>query len=472
MTIDAGGLRETRAVRDDLTASLAFVVLLGLGTSNNNGHWSKLSFAIVFAALLLMGWGFVAALRGRGSAAPGARWAPYHPYLVLALLAAMPLTALLDARLLPADALARFGAGRALEAASLLLLATYVPFASGARSEPARWRTGRFALFGAIVAATGVLAIRLSREPDIDVWTIQARAAELLLEGKNPYVWIAVPTSDQADAFTVVYNYPPISIYLAIAGRLLGGDPRYGLLATIVAAGFALRAIARSGAPREGKGRPAIIDDAAALSFWLWSPLVFVIDRAWIDPLQVALVAFAVLAYVRQRETLAAVVLGVALTSKQSMFWLVPLAFVFLRWDVKRWAAFAAGALAPLLPFLVWDAARLKHNLFDFMAGLGPRHDALCFTAFVHHAFGAAFPHVTGFLLGGVVIAAAWWRRPPPGDRHESVLAFARATTAAYYVFFFFNRWMFANYYCTVAGFAAITAAVAAARSSGGESAR
>lgn len=447
-----------RFVRDDVFWSLAFVVLLGLGTSNNNGHWSMLSFAIVSAGLVVGAIPFVAALRRRASApTSGPLAGNAGGWLLIGLLATMPLTALFDARLLPPAALAHFGGGRAMQVVTLLLLATYL-------RENERLRTARFVTFGVVTFALGVLTIRLSREPDIDVWTIQQRATELLLEGKNPYQWVAIPTSDRADDFTVVYNYPPLSIYLALLGRVVGGDPRYGCLVAVIAAGIALRVIARTGAEEK---RPAIVDDAAALSFWLWSPILFVLDRAWVDPQQVALLAIAVAAWSRGKNTLAAVVLGVTLTSKQSMFWLVPLAFVFLRFDTKRWAALAAGAFLPLLPFVVWDFARLKHNLFDFMAGLGPRHDALCFTAFVHHAFGAAFPHQIGFLLGAVAVGAAWWRRPASESRAENALAFARATAIAYYVFFFFNRWMFANYYCTVVGFAAITAAAAVARDAG-----
>lgn len=450
-----------RPVRDDVLWSLAAVVLLGLATSNNNGHWSKLAFTIASAALVVIGIRFAAALSRRGLPQGDVR---YGGYAALVLLAVMPIMALLDTRILPPEPLARFGAGRGIQVLSLLLLATYVPFlGASSPKEPERRKTVRFAVFGALVLALGVLVIRVSREPDIDVWTIQQRAAEYMLEGKNPYQWIAVPTSDRADDFTVVYNYPPLSIYLAMLGRCIGGDPRYGMLASILAAGVALRMIARTrGAKAEGADRPALLDDAPALAFWLWSPLLFVLDRAWIDPVQVALLATAVAAYLRRWETLAAVVLGVALSSKQSMFWLVPLTFAFLRFDVKRWAAMAGGALAPLLPFMVWDFARLKHNLFDFMAGLGPRHDALCFTAFVHHAFGAAFPHRIGFLLGAIAVGLAWWRRPVREDRSASVFVFALATAATYFVFFFFNRWMFANYYCTVAGFAAITAATAA----------
>jgi len=451
-----------RFVRDDVFWSLAFVVLLGLGTSNNNGHWSMLSFAIVSVGLIVGAIPFVAALRRRGSTPiPERLSGRAGTWLLVGLLAIMPVVALLDGRLLPSAALAGFGGGRAMQVVTLLLLATYL-------REDERMGTARFVTIGVVTFALGVLAIRLSRAPDIDVWTIQQRATELLLEGKNPYQWVAIPTSDRADDFTVVYNYPPLSIYLALFGRLLGGDPRYGNLLAVIAAGVALRVIARTGCEDgEKEKRPAIRDDVAALSFWLWSPMVFVVDRAWVDPQQVALLAIAIAAGSRGKPTLSAIVLGVALTSKQSMFWLVPLAFVLLRFDAKRWAAMAAGALLPLLPFMIWDFARLKHNLFDFMAGLGPRHDALCFTAFVHHAFGAAFPHQIGFLLAAVAVGAALWRRPVGEGRADSVLAFARAAAITYYVFFFFNRWMFANYYCTVAGFAAITIAAAAARDAG-----
>ncbi len=451
-------------LRDDYLASLVAIVLMGLATSNNNGLWSKLSFGLVSAAFVTLVWRVARAAIDRGADTPRrpAIVDAAGPWIVLVLLASMPITAIFDTGLLPPHPMRVFTDRRLTLAMELVLLATYLPFLSGARVESERIRTLRFAVGCLVVLVAGVLVVSISTDPDIDVWTIQQHAAYFVLEGKNPYEHVAIPTTDLADNFTVVYNYPPISIYGGLVGYLFAGDCRFAWLYAIIVAGIALRIIARSGPTNER--RPALLEDAPALAFLLWSPQLMIVDRAWIDPLQVALIALAVAAHVRKKDLLAAALLGLALTSKQSMFWLVPLAPLLLRFDMRRAVAFGAAALAPLVPFLYWNAAQLKYNLFDFMTARGNRSDALCFTAFVEHAFGARFPTQIAFVLAALAVLNAWRRRALEQKARdaEAALDFARALAFAYFLFFFFNRWMFANYYCTVAGFAAITAAAAA----------
>ena len=131
------------------------------------------------------------------------------------------------------------------------------------------------------------------------------------------------------------------------------------------------------------------------------------------------LISAGVAAYVADWDTLAAVLLGVAVSSKQSMFWLFPLVGVVLRFDLKRWVVLGASALLPLVPFMLWDFKALKHANFDFMSGLPPRRDALCFTNAVWKMSGVTLPALGAFLLSaGVVGLAVSGARPAlPGPR-------------------------------------------------------
>jgi hypothetical protein len=135
---------------------------------------------------------------------------------------------------------------------------------------------------------------------------------------------------------------------------------------------------------------------------------------------------------------------------------------VVLRFDLRRTLVLAVAALVPVLPFVVWDFVALKHANFDFMSGLPPRRDALCFTNAVWKATGAAFPAATAFVLAAAVCAVACVRALPGRTRRLGAsparppVDFARALVLTYFVFFFFNRWAFANYYFLLTGLAAL----------------
>lgn len=438
--------------------------MLGLAVAINHGRWADLAFAVLVPGVLIVAWRFYAALRDRG--VPRAAPLRAAPYLVLALLVALPIIALCDGTIIPKPAVTHWWMGRIAQVSFLVLLATYLPFVSGRRPEPERLKTARFVGFAFLVLVAGLEVIRVSPEPDIDVWTVQKSGAEVLLQGKNPYVVVAVPDTDPETDFTVPYCYPPFPIYMGTLALAARGDVRHPLLAAVLAAGFAMRFIARRRkreAGRPGTSLPSLLEDAPALFFWLGPTLFMVLDRSWIDPFQIGLITLGVAAFVDDRKTLAAVLLGVAISSKQSMFFVYPLAAIILGFDRRRWVVMGIAALVPVLPFLVWDFRRLKYANFDFMNGLGARHDGLCFSTWVYNTFHATFPPQITFLASAAVVAAACLRRPLGAELREryAALGFARALVATYLVFFFFNRWAFANYYFLVIGLASLAAATA-----------
>lgn len=450
------------ALPEDYRWLLVTGAVLGIAVSINHGRWAAPAFAVLVVAFALFGWRFFVALRERGvaRATPSTTIAGF----VLALLATMPVTGLLDATIIPVPAVLHWTVGRVAQGLFLVLLATYVPFLSGVRRESERTKAARFSGFAVLVTIAGLAVIRVSPVPDIDVWTIQTRGAEVLLEGKNPYVFAKVPDTDPESDFTVPYCYPPLPIYLGASALALRGDVRHPLLAALLAAGIAMRFIARR--RREGREQvplPSLLEDAPALFFWLAPPLFMVLDRSWIDPLQIMLVSLAVAAFVAGRSTVAAVVIGVAVSSKQSMFWLFPLAGVLLGFDRRRWVVMAVAALLPVLPFIAWDFRALKYANFDFMTGLAARHDGLCFSSWWSRALGSTFPPQLAFVLSAAVVLGVCLRKPRAVDERSRFAAFgfARALVATYFVFFFFNRWAFANYYFLVIGLSSLAAATA-----------
>jgi hypothetical protein len=391
----------------------------------------------------------------------------------------MPITALLDPKLI-AYPHASLAALRALQVASLLLLGTYLPFL-GARIEPRVMRRARFFAFGALAFASGVIVIRLSPAPIIDVWDLQMRAAKALLRGENPYVTVTAPLTcpqwEEAGFTQNPYCYLPGALYVGVIGLLTGNDVRYAMLFAIMAAGAALGAIPRSpgsclGQANSSAGEPrvSLVEDAPALFLWLMPSLFFILEMAWLDPVSLACVCIAVAAYLGGRPLLCAAAIGCALASKQPMFWLVPLAAFAFRLRPRDWIV-AAGVCAVLvLPFAFANFGALKYATFDFQKMLPPRDDALGAAVWCKRVLYKTLPVSVAFSLAAAVVGAAALRARaigPPGDVVQRGRLFAQAAALTYFTFFFFSARAFANFYFLVAGLASLAAATALHRAPG-----
>jgi hypothetical protein len=339
--------------------------------------------------------------------------------------------------------------GRKTQVASLLLLLTYLPFLTGQWREPRALRIGRFAAFAVVVALGGADVIRASPQPRIDVWTVQQDGAEALRHWKNPYTEVAEAATGPGVIGAVPYVYPPTQVYLTLPAYVLAKDVRFTMLGAILVAGFALRYITA----RARTGLPSIAQDAPALYLWLMTKLFFILEQAWVDPVQVMLIALTSAAYIARRPMLTAILLGVVLSAKQTMFWAVGLTGVILRFDKKQWATTIGVGTALVLPFVLLDFRALKHANFDLLSGLPTRLDALTFNSWFQRKFGTELPGAVGFLLAATVAAFSMWRM----RRSAAQLSIALAATYAF--FFAFNRWAFANYYFLMASLSALAAA-------------
>jgi hypothetical protein len=324
--------------------------------------------------------------------------------------------------------------GRKLQWYSLVLLATYLPWLNGRWREPRLLAWSRFAGICTFVALAGIDTFYSSFQPYIDVWAIQMQAAAALLDGRNPFTSVAaLDTGPGTLTQGVPFVYPPTQIYVtALAWRFLG-DVRYTMLAAVLIVGLAMRFMAR------GTNLPSLAKDAPAL-FLVYSPKLFFV------------LALGLACAQSGRSTLAAVAFGVASSSKQTMFWLPPLAGFCLGFRPAQWIVMVLAAILPPLPFAIWDFKALKHANFDVLNGLPDRVDSLTINNWVHTNLQFDIPGSVGFALAALVVALACWRL-----RGVTQCAVAIATT--YYAFFAFNRWAFANYYFLIAGLAALAAA-------------
>jgi hypothetical protein len=189
-----------------------------------------------------------------------------------------------------------------------------------------RWRVP---LLLATHIGLGVWQIRNTPAPFIDVWVWHNEAIRALLGGINPFA-ITMPNiyanpQHYYDASLVVngrvltgFQYPPVSLYFAIPGFLLG-DVRYSMLFAMTVAG-ACMAYARPG--------PL---SATAMALWLFSPgCFFILEYSYTEPMLVMLLALTVFCAVRGSHWLF-VPLGLLLAGKQytavmvvPLVWLLP----------------------------------------------------------------------------------------------------------------------------------------------------
>ncbi len=434
-----------RALLPQSTAWLLFVgFVFGWTVVYSRGAYSEPALVFVTMALLALMIRWSTQLRSDGVPESGTSLAPL--IWVAAICMAWFSWNDTEAIIYP---MAPFTQARAGQLTLVLGLLTYVPFLTGRWNENRWLRLGRFIVLAVALAIAGAGAIKSSPRPNIDVWTVQQGGAEALLDGRNPYTAVAVRDTGPRDGVDVPYVYPPTQLYLTLPGYALGGDVRYSMLAALLITGFALRFIVR----KSGRSLPAIVEDGPALVVWTMPKLLFILEQSWVDPVQVMLVCVATASVFTKRPTLIAVAFGIVLTAKQTMFWAVGLAGLFLGFSVRQWIVVASVGGAMVLPFAVADFMRLKHSLLDFVNALPDRPDALTLNNWVFRKFNFMLPTRLAFPFAAVVAAVSYWRMP------RTLQHWALATVVTYTIFFVFNKWAFANYYFTLCGLAALAAA-------------
>jgi hypothetical protein len=440
----AAGL--TRALPADYVFALLACAAVGYAMAFNWGGRSPRAFQPLVVAGLLLVWRLVVLARRRASWFPAELvWMP-----LLFLLFALGWAAYEDQTLL--NAVYAWPMGRDAQLGMCAVVLGYIPSALGLREPP--WvRHARFGLMTILVLVMGVVAVKASPTPRIDVWNLQQQAVDLLRHGRNPYQDLVV--NDTGWGVSLPFVYPPTVIYTGLFGKLLFGDIRYSSVAAILMTGLALRSICR----RDPIAMPALGQDAPALIFWLQAKLFLVIEQAWVDVIQLGFLCAGIAVFLLRspRWRLPGVILiGVAVSSKQTMFWFLPLFCFGLGFRRRDWIALGATMAALVAPFVLWDFRALKNATTGVHFALSPRRDALAFMAWWYlkyqHWRSTAWLAWTSALA---VVGLSGWklRRSLPG--------FGLAATAIYFLFFFFQKWAFANYWYFVDGLAALAAALA-----------
>jgi hypothetical protein len=445
--------RETSA--SGFGAALVVAWCLSTAITYNNGAYSDFALVpIVLGFLVVVGRFGREIVLGttRATHAEGSGIRALEP-IVLAALLAMQFSAWNDPHLIM-YARGEWTTGRHCELGSMALLLTYAPSMLGWRERKVV-SDARFAIFACMVLAAGVATIHVSPAPSIDVWTVQQQGAEALLHGHNPFTSVGVQnTAPGARTAAVPFVYPPTQALVSTLAYALTKDSRYATLFALFVAGIAMRVIARTRRVASTTSRNPLLEDAPALFLWLAPKAFFIVEQAWVDPVQLAFLAVALCAEVRGRRWLSVVLFGVLFSSKQSMFWFAPLAGFAFRWSLRQWIVAGLVAASSLLPFAILDFKALKYSNFDFLTSLPPRDDALTLMNWAQRKFGWAASTRYGFLGAAAVVTLSALRARGPAR-------FATAALTTYFVFFVFNKWAFANYYFLIGGLASLAAAAA-----------
>lgn len=311
----------------------------------------------------------------------------------------------------------------------------------------ARW-CGRWWFYGILVVqlSLGILVIRDTPDPGIDVFIFQQRSSAALLQGRNPYtetfpniygprVTFYPPGFVRGGRVVSGFVYPPLSLLFSLPGFLLG-DCRYSQLLAIGCTALLLRAMGRS--------RPSAL---AALLFLTQPRIFFILRQSFTEPFVVLLLALVVYSHDRWPRFLPCM-LGLLFASKQYMVLVLPAAVLLLpkRGRVRFAALAVLAATAVTLPFLLWNPAAFVRGTVLFNAGVVFRLDSLSYPAFLARRFGLAVPFWPSFLalLAGMG-ATAWKQR-------RAANAFALAVGFGFLVFFPLNKAAFWNYYFAAAG--------------------
>ena len=430
-------------------AALAASFAISIGIAISNGAYSVPAALCIALGLGVLGARWVA--RIRGVARPDAD-RDFRALLLFAACAvlAMAWVAINDERLILC-ATRRWRYAETSLVTLATVVTTYIPSILRGTLEIKRFRDARFVLVLWCVLLGGVDAIRSSPHPDVDVWVLEQQGADVLARAENPYTRVSVQNTAPGHVGpNVPYVYTPVQLLVTLPAKKIAGDIRYAMLAAVLIAGCAMRFLARRALPNG----PSFAEDAPALFYFLTPKLFFVIEQAWTEPVSVMFAALAIAAHVGKKPLLAAILFGLLFATKQTMIWVVPIAWLVV--GLRPWQAVTAFATAgaTALPFALSNFHAMKYALFDFQKLLPPRKDGLTLHTAVADLFGVELPGALGFLLAALVCGASAWRlRGKLGD-------FAPAAAFTLLVFFFFNKWAFANYYFLTMGIATLAAAV------------
>jgi hypothetical protein len=253
-----------------------------------------------------------------------------------------------------------------------LVLVAALGLSLSAMSEAFRWMALISAALAVIVVTLGITFGEWEAVRGFDAYRSHQAVGVALLAGENPY-GNAIETPNGSPfapegAVIVGYSYPPV-VAGAYGVTSILGDPRVVSAATwfLVLAWFGWSAVSRGGHRDVALSLFVVLATAP-----VWSVVLF---AGWTEPLSLALLLGALLLW-KPRPVASAILLGLALASKQFFVFLAP---ILLVQEVDRkWtrALVSLGtAFLTLVPALAIDAGAYYTANIGNLADIGFRPD-------------------------------------------------------------------------------------------------
>ncbi len=338
-------------------------------------------------------------------------------------------------------------------------LVVAAPFARGSND-----RRTRLVMLGFVVVFSALSALALGTlGRAIDVYEFLTRGVDALLHGSNPYatVFPNIYTPQESLAYYgpgavvgdhLAYGFPylPGTLLGAIPGFLLGDVRLSGVLL------LGLLAVLMVLTTADLRGR------LVAVTLITAPAIMTVIQGSWTEPMQVALIGFAVVALKRRHLLPAALLLGLTLATKQYLVVALP-AFWLLRGAFARrdWFILLGSAVAVTLPFLLANPREFWRAVVEWQLIQPFRSDSVSLLALSVNQFGwppAAVYGVLPIAVGlAVALLLAWRLNPGPS-------AFLLTTALALLATVLLSKQAFVNYYMFVGGCLLLAAWVAGDR--------
>lgn len=296
----------------------------------------------------------------------------------------------------------------------------------------------------------GLWAIRGLANPDFDVYYCHMQSLAALVKGINPHTLtiayvhpdeLKYPASYVFDGRVHIgFPYPPLSLFMALPGYLVGGDYRYsGVAATTLAGVLMVYA------------RPSRLSLIATAIFLSTPAMIPVLRMGWTEPYVVLLLAVAVFCACRAPR-LFPWALGLLIAAKQYAIFAALGVFLLpgARHSLKDSAIIigkaVALATAITLPWMLWNVSGFLSDVVFLQFLLPFRMDALSYLVWLTYNTGKQPTALIGFLMMVPAVVLMRWR----GAR--TVAGFAAAISFIFLSLFLFNKAAFINYYFFVIG--------------------
>ena len=367
-----------RSIRVD--QSLLFVAswaLISVGAATHFGTYTPVAIGLVTAGMGALTLGVL--LLGRWDSRP-----PNRASLVMACVVAA-----VSAQIYASGPTVH-GAAQAW-AHGLLVAAGVSLVYLAARPDARPWLANSVVLLSAAAGVAGLLA---SPKPLIDVWSMLQGSSHALLHLRNIYghAW---PGADGH-----LLPYLPGTAVLLAPFYLWLGDVRFGLLAAMLGAVALVRKI-------ESRHTGVVL----ACLVLLFPRVLYGIEQSWSEPLLLVCIAGTVWAVETKRFVLAVVCLTAALTAKQHVLILLPLAAMWPGFGLRRTLTAVGAAGAVVAGWFIVSPRACVQGAITYNLRLKPRIDSLSlFTTAIRAGRMPSFVLVP--LLMVVVLAVALWRLP------------------------------------------------------------